>query len=367
MFSTGKEVSRLNPESEWIRNEVPDLRIVTDELWAAAKRQQQIIAERYVNVRKAAQTGALHHTRRPAYLLSGLLQCGSCGGPYGIVASDRYGCTAHHRSRNYTNDRSVRRSEIERRALVGIADRLVSADKIEATVAVYAAHVNQENRERRVQADADGRALARIDKAVAGIMAAIEDGLYQPTMKARIAELERERAEAQVRLAKAPPIIPDVHPGIAEIYKRKVARLTETLNDPNTRLDASSDIRSLVGRIVLHPGDKRGEVHATLHSSLMGILDFVNDNPQPDATRVITSVASGSRERQIYRWQFANNVAAIFRTTQLAPAPPADPCELLASTPAPSRSSGRACRPLYRLLRRRPHGRLRRQPPCPTR
>src|SRR3546814_16249997 len=78
-------------------------------------------------------------------------------------------------------------------------------------------------------------------------------------------------------LVEAPPIIPDVHPGIAEIYKRKVAPLTATLGDPGTRLDASSDIRSLVGKIILHPGDQRGEVHATLHGSLMGILDFVNE------------------------------------------------------------------------------------------
>ena len=127
-----------------------------------------------------------------------------------------------------------------------------------------------------------------------GIMAAIEDGLYQPTMKARMAELERDRAEITARLAVAPQGIPDVHPGIAEIYKRKVAALTDTLKDPETRLDASSDIRSLVGKIVLHPGEKRGEVHATLHGSLIGILDFANETPQPEARRVITSVAPGS-------------------------------------------------------------------------
>src|SRR3546814_15194709 len=75
-------------------------------------------------------------------------------------------------------------------------------------------------------------------------MAAIEDGMYQPAMKARMAELERERAEIAARLAEAPQSLPDVHPGIAEIYKRKVARLNETLKDPDTRLDASSDIRS---------------------------------------------------------------------------------------------------------------------------
>ncbi|MGQ3064612.1 MAG: hypothetical protein ACT6RM_09925 [Sphingopyxis sp.] len=110
-----------------------------------------------------------------------------------------------------------------------------------------------------------------------------------------MAELEREKIEITTRLAEAPADVPDVHPGIAEIYKRKVAALTATLKDPETRLDASSDIRSLVGKIVLHPGAKRGEVHATLHGSLIGILDFANDNPHSEA-RVITSVAPGSRE-----------------------------------------------------------------------
>lgn len=136
--------------------------------------------------------------------------------------------------------------------------------------------------------------LAKIDRAVAGIMAAIEDGLYEPSMKPRMAELEREKGKITARLAETPQHIPDIHPGIAEIYKNKVARLTETLEDPETQLDASSDIRSLVGKIVLHPGAKLGEVHATLHGSLVGILDFVNDNQQPDANRVVTSVASGS-------------------------------------------------------------------------
>ena len=79
----------------------------------------------------------------------------------------------------------------------------MSADKIEAAVTAYANHINRENRERRIQADADRRALAQVDKAVAGIMAAIEDGLYQPVMKARMAELERERQEIAARLTHA--------------------------------------------------------------------------------------------------------------------------------------------------------------------
>ena len=292
--STGKDVTRLNPESEWVRNAVPELRIVSDDLWAAVKHQQAALAEHYAAVKEAAQARSLSAARRPAYLLSGLLECGVCGGAYAIVVNDRYGCTGHHRGRSCTNGRTIRREEIERRALAGIAERLVSADKIEAAVAAYAAHINRENREQRIQADADARALAKVERAIVGIMAAIEDGLYQSSMKARMAELEREKADITSRLAEAPQDVPDIHPGIAEIYKRKVAKLTETLRDPDTRLDASSDLRALVGRIVLHPGDKRGEIHATLHGSLMGILEFASDNPAPDASRVITSVASGS-------------------------------------------------------------------------
>jgi site-specific DNA recombinase len=173
---------------------------------------------------------------------------------------------------------------------------LVSADKVEAAVAAYAEHTNRENRERRIQTDADRQALARVEKATAGILTAIEDGLYQPSMKARMAELEREKAEITARMAETPRDIPDVHPGIAEIYRRKVAQLVETLDDPDTRLDASSDIRSLIGKIILHPGEKRGQVHATLNGELMGILDFVNGKSQLETGRVITKVAPPSRE-----------------------------------------------------------------------
>jgi hypothetical protein len=84
-----------------------------------------------------------------------------------------------------------------------------------------------------------------------------------------------------------------VHPGVAEIYKRQMRRFTQALEDPETRLDASDAIRSLIQRIVLYPGEKRGEIYATLHGALMGILDFAQGMPRPAAV-VTTKVAQGS-------------------------------------------------------------------------
>lgn len=144
--------------------------------------------------------------------------------------------------------------------------------------------------------EADKRELQKIERGIAGIMTAIEDGMYQPAMKARMAELERRKTDILSRLDDAPPAIPDIHPGIADIYRRKVEHLVETLQDPEARAEAAADVRSLVGRIILTPGDKRGVVHATLHGELMGILDFVRDRQQGVSIqpRVITKACAGS-------------------------------------------------------------------------
>jgi hypothetical protein len=54
------------------------------------------------------------------------------------------------------------------------------------------------------------------------------------------------------------------YPNIAEHYRAKVIRLTETLAEPEPNGEAREDIRALIGEVVITPGEKRGESHATL-------------------------------------------------------------------------------------------------------
>ena len=53
---TGKRVSRINPPEEWVVAEVPELRIVDDELWQAVKHRQGEITEQYATVIEATQS-----------------------------------------------------------------------------------------------------------------------------------------------------------------------------------------------------------------------------------------------------------------------------------------------------------------------
>ena len=91
----------------------------------------------------------------------------------------------------------------------------------------------------------------------------------------RLRELEAQQDEIAERLARAPVDIPDIHPNVADIYRRKVARLADALNHPEDRHEATAALRGLIERIVLTPGGKRGELHATLHGELGTIIEWV--------------------------------------------------------------------------------------------
>ncbi|NKC13573.1 MAG: hypothetical protein GKR94_15685 [Gammaproteobacteria bacterium] len=62
-----------------------DVRIVPQNLWEAAKARQDDLDKR---------TGHLGSRKRPQYLLSGLLVCGSCGSGFSKINSERYGCSS---------------------------------------------------------------------------------------------------------------------------------------------------------------------------------------------------------------------------------------------------------------------------------
>jgi hypothetical protein len=82
----GKRVARPNPRSKWEIVEIPDLRIVDDNLWARVKARRQEVR---LEIGRNGEGNALNRAHRRRYLLSGLLVCGCCGGGYTIVGPDR--------------------------------------------------------------------------------------------------------------------------------------------------------------------------------------------------------------------------------------------------------------------------------------
>jgi site-specific DNA recombinase len=108
---------------------------------------------------------------------------------------ERYGCLGRFRKGACNNGRTIRRDDIERRVLAGLTDKLVSPEAVAVAVRPMRRKPNRQNHERRAQVEADRRSLQKINRDVNGILDAIEDGMYQPVMKARMSELEQQKAE----------------------------------------------------------------------------------------------------------------------------------------------------------------------------
>jgi site-specific DNA recombinase len=56
-------------------------------------------------------------------------------------------------------------------------------------------------------------------------------------------------------------------------------------------------LRSLIGEIVLTPGDKRGEVHAELRGELFGILELAKPDQIQGSDDVMTKGVAGPRNQ----------------------------------------------------------------------
>ena len=268
--SSGRRQARLNPESAWDRVPVPELRIIADDVWLRAKSLQ----------RKRAQPGQssgsnLNALHRPRYLLSGLLRCGSCGGPFAIVSTDRYGCANHRERGTCSSRRTVLRAAVERRVLDGLKERLLAPEKVKEFVSTYLKEVNLRNRaadERkraaRVELEAIGVKLQRLIRAV-------EDGVSADQVKERFEELGARKAALEAECAlEVPATLMRVHPNAAELYRRRVADLEAGLQEPATHAAASKAIRALIDRIVVRPDETGTGVELELVGELAGLLSL---------------------------------------------------------------------------------------------
>ena len=98
--AAGRTAVTARPESEWLRSDRPELRIVSDDLWNAV--HARLGARRQFVRGQAVRPGRDIESK---YLLSGFARCGTCGGAMVAMSRRRtgqpralfYGCSAHQK------------------------------------------------------------------------------------------------------------------------------------------------------------------------------------------------------------------------------------------------------------------------------
>jgi len=179
---TGRRVSRPNPRSEWIVRDVPDLRIVDEDLW-------QRVSDRLGAIRNSPAATKLRATRfwehrRPKSLLTGRVFCGACGAVLAAIGKDYLACNRARRGGACTNKRSVRRGHIERVILDGLHHQLMAPENVREFVDAFNREVNRE-RAAALATHAQAQQEAKgIDSRIERLVEAIASGARNPGLLA---------------------------------------------------------------------------------------------------------------------------------------------------------------------------------------
>jgi site-specific DNA recombinase len=232
--STGRRVSRQNDASEWITTEVPELRIIDDALWDKVKaRQEALDATPAVQGIKASR---FWERRRPDHLLTGLVHCDCCGGPYAAVGRDYLACSAARKLDSCSAKKGIRRSVLEAVVLDLLKTRLMQPEAVASFVRDHAELSNAHGAEAaqaRTRLEAEKRAIKR---KLEGLYDAIAEGLRSPGLKEKLLELEGRVEAIDTALSTPAPAPVRLNPNLSELYRRKVTELAITLADPTIAL-----------------------------------------------------------------------------------------------------------------------------------
>lgn len=260
---TGKRQARPNPESEWVIQEAPELRILDDDLWEAVKaRQGQNRTER--DESGVADVRKMNYRRRPKYLFSGLTRC---GGGYSAISATLIGCSTA---------RNKGTCDMEGRA--GIAAAEAEIAKIE-------------------------RELDTLLNLV------LKGGRAADAFNSKMVLLEQRKEELALFLSEAEEPPPLLHPSMALQHRNRVQQLYESLQDEeeDKRIEAADILRSLVDRIILTPVGEKVEID--VQGDMAVILTVAAQTRNPAAGKATGSQVKMVAGARNYRYRHSLEVA----------------------------------------------------------
>jgi hypothetical protein len=207
---TGRKTSRPRPQEEWMRVEVPEWRIVSEEVWQGVETQIEQVNNRFG---KRTVGGFGRMGQGPRYLFSGFIYCGLCGSKMIIVSGNgrrgyvKYGCPSHRYRGVCENAMMIRRDRLEEQLLTGLEERVLKPEMIDYAFERFQGEVQRrlkELREAANNAETGVRAVQKKRQELKGRAANIAEAIaaigHSPSLLAQLAVIESEIARMDDQL-----------------------------------------------------------------------------------------------------------------------------------------------------------------------
>ncbi|OWY04615.1 resolvase [Thioclava sp. F1Mire-8] len=288
-----KRRSTLNPESEWQITEVPELRIIDQDLWDAVKARQEKQAKRRS---KIASTDRNHLSsgqslRRRKYLLSGLLHCGLCGGKMTVAGTGKYKAyycaDAKEKGKSvcagFRGLKEVRASEM---VLSALRSELMQPEAYEAFRESFRKHLVQSQGAAEDTLRLHDARVRELETKHRNLMLAVENGDYAPAIVARLNAVDADLEEMKGKREEIVPPTVELPDDLPELYRAMVSDLAASLSDEVVAGRAADELHEIVERVDVHWDDEAkghrlvlsGNLLEMLRKSAPSDLDAVRDN-----------------------------------------------------------------------------------------
>ena len=199
----GQKKTSDRPERDWLRRSMPELRIVSDDVWNAVHARLDGVRKRQ---RHVAGNVGYRRDVESRYLLSGFARCAVCGASFYPLSRSHgkqrvyfYGCSAHHKRGSAVcgNNLVQRMERIDDAVLKAIGGEVLRPAVIMAVVDGVIAELSPVSRKRTT--DRQRKDLVQIDREIANLTKAIMAG---GPIDPLVAEL-KARQERRVELVRA--------------------------------------------------------------------------------------------------------------------------------------------------------------------
>jgi site-specific DNA recombinase len=297
------------PESEWVREYHPALRIVSDELWERVRRRKEKTLLLYGNQKTLAARGSGNGrmgesgVNVSASLLGSIAKCGTCGGSlvrmnkHAGDAKGRYRCRTRYArgtgAHGCTNARAVPAKVLEDAVRSAVREALEDPKNVDALVQTLKLQGDRWRREREDRRGARAnmeREIEQLKLVVARLEDAIERG--QPVgdrlkrRRSELAQLEAKRAEPSPPKLTRAELVERIDKALSPL-ERMMRDYTEAKTEEAQQIREA--LRTLgVERIVVRPLAKgwRIEGMANLERVIAGGSDApINMGASPESSR----------------------------------------------------------------------------------
>lgn len=256
--NTGKRISRVNPEKDFVRIEMPGLAIVSKETFEAV--QKLFPPDRDVRPEKF---------RRAKTILTGLLKCGCCGG--GMSMKDRSAgrirvqCTTMKESRSCSNTSAFYLDELVDAAVGGLHRQLSEPRLLSEVVKSFNAEQARLAGDTAEKTRILEKKLSALRSRERKVWEDYDAGLFGAEIaNPRLAELQSQvcEVEREIELLPSMPRNVSLHPASIKEFAGHVGRLLGSfdvqITDQNR--EAAEAIRRLIERVIVTPTETGTDV-----------------------------------------------------------------------------------------------------------